>query len=278
MDSAEVVLEALASALLEGAREDRDSGEVIGAEDAEVVAGFAPGGEGPGAGPAVEGEGADDASGGEFAVEGGVVELEDVLAEAGGVEDVEELALGGGHAEAGGVEQDLVEAVGECGWEDGFDAGEGRTGSSSVFSAAHGLDEAGAEDEGREFFGGEHEGWEIEVAAQGVADAGFAFDGLAVELEVANVAIDGSFGDLEPLGESASGLQATGAEELHDAEEPVGASHGSDCTAWAAALVSCGCGDRCDCLRSRGCRRRRRRCRGSGFWEGGRHLRFCGRG
>jgi hypothetical protein len=81
------------------------------------------------------------------------------------------------------------------------------------------------EDERGEFFGREHEGREVEFAAEGVADAGLSFDGLAGELEVDDVAIDGAFGDLKALGEGVSGLQAARAQELDDAEEAVGAPH-----------------------------------------------------
>jgi len=203
----------LASLLREGARGDGESFDAVHAEGAEVVAAFAPGCEGPDAGPEGECERADGAA---FRLRGcvgetRVGELEHGAGKAGGVEVVEQAAMRGGHLEAGSVEGDLVEAGCELGWEHGFDACERGVGGGDRLCAAPGLHETRAEHKCGEFVGCEHEGREIEVAAQRVADAGFAFDGLAVDLEVAYVAVDGSLGDLEPLGECASGLQASGA-------------------------------------------------------------------
>src|SRR5579875_1126626 len=137
----------------------------------------------------------------------------------------------GGHLEAGSVERDAVEARGELLREHGFDAGERRPGRLDGFSAAPGFDEACAEHKRGEFFRSEHEWRKVEVAAKRVADASLAFDGLAGELEVANVAIDGALGDLKPLGKCVGGLQASRAQHLHDAEEAVGTPH---------ACTSCG--------------------------------------
>jgi hypothetical protein len=81
LDSLEVVLESLATGLLEGAVEECELLDAVEAEGTEVVAELAPGDEGPGAAPAVEGEGADGAPGG-FAVEAGVSEGEDAMSEA----------------------------------------------------------------------------------------------------------------------------------------------------------------------------------------------------
>jgi hypothetical protein len=116
---------------------------------------------------------------GGFAVEARVREGEDAAGGAGGMHAIEQAAKGLRHLEAGRVHQDGVETVGELRGKNGFDAGEGGTGGRGIFCASPGFDEARAEDEGGEFFGREHEGREIEFAAQGVADAGFALDGLA---------------------------------------------------------------------------------------------------
>jgi len=224
VDSLEVVLEALASALLEGAVELLAVGDAVEAEGAEVFAELAPGDKGPGAAPAVESERADGALRW-FAVETRVREAEDAAGGAGGVNAVEQTAEGLRHLETRGVHENGVEAGSEIRGKDGFNARESGSGGCGVFRSSPGFDETHAEDQGGEFFRLEHERRQVEFAAQGVADAGLAFDGLAGELEVDDVAVDGALGDLKALGEGASGLQAAGAQQLHDAEEAVGAPH-----------------------------------------------------
>jgi hypothetical protein len=81
-------------------------------------------------------------------------------------------------------------------------------GSGDHFSPAPGFYQARTEHERGDLIGSEHKRWEIEVATQHITDSGFAFDGLAGELQVAHVAINRALGDLKPLGERASGLQA----------------------------------------------------------------------
>jgi hypothetical protein len=238
-DLLQIILETLAAFGSECSAGEGEGFDAIQAEGAEVVAGLAPGKEGPNAGPKGQGERADRAAlglGGSVC-EAGVGEGDYGAAQAGGVELIEQAAVSGGHLMAGSEERDGVQPGGELGRQDSLDASERRACGGDGLCAAPGLDEAGAEDEGCEFFRCEHEGREIEVATKGIADAGLAFDGLAVELEVADVAVDGALRDLEPLGEGASGLQATGAEELDYAEEAIGASHGFDDTASALAAV-----------------------------------------
>src|SRR5579875_659975 len=105
------------------------------------------------------------------------------------------------HAEAGRIESDGVQTSGELWREHGFDAGERGFRRADRLDATLGLNEARAEHKSRELLRGEHKRGEIELAAKRVADAGFAFDRLTGELEVADVTIDGALGDLEPLGE-----------------------------------------------------------------------------
>ena len=63
--------------------------------------------------------------------------------------------------------------------------------------------------------------------AQRVADAGRALDRRARDHEVAHVAVDGALRHLELLREPASGARSPSpAEQLDDAEEPIGAAHG----------------------------------------------------
>jgi hypothetical protein len=107
VDALEVVGEALAAGLDEGAVERLEVGDAIEAEGAEVFAELAPGDEGPGATPTIEGQGADGAVR-VLAVEAGIGEAEDAAGGTGGVDAVELAAKGLRHLEAGGVEQDGV--------------------------------------------------------------------------------------------------------------------------------------------------------------------------
>lgn len=159
-----------------------------------------------------------------FAVVG---EEEDATLLGGGVEGIETGAERGRSAEAGSVEEDVVDLLAELGGEDGFDFAEGAVGGFGELRATPGFDHAGSEDEGGDFFAVKHEGRDIEIAAEGVADAGFAGDGHAGELQVLDIAIDGAMGDLQLFGQAARGLQTAAAEQLHDAEETVGAAHAS---------------------------------------------------
>src|SRR6202789_547734 len=138
---------------------------------------------------------------------------------------IKQAAQGLRHAIARSVHQNGVEAVGEIFRQDGFDARQSSSGGEGALDASPGFDEASAKHQRGEFFGRKHQRRQIEFAAQRVANAGFAFDGLAGKLEIANVAIDSALGDLKALGECASGLQATGAKHLHDAKETVGPPH-----------------------------------------------------
>ncbi len=134
---------------------------------------------------------------------------------------------------AGGVHEDGVETFAELGGRTPSMRWRAWSAATMLAGAAPGLHEASAEDQSREFVAGEHQWREIEVAAQGVADACLAFDRHARGLKVADVAIDGAIGDLEFFGEHARGLQAAATEDSNDTEESVGASHAPilDCRA-----------------------------------------------
>jgi hypothetical protein len=91
--------------------------------------------------------------------------------------------------------------------------------------ATPGLYQARAEDKSRDFAASEHKRRQIKVAAEGVADAGLAFNGHAGELEVAHVAIDGAGRDLQLDGELLRGDEPAGAEKLDDAKETISTAH-----------------------------------------------------
>jgi hypothetical protein len=132
---------------------------VVESKDAKVRSHLAPRGERPCTAPAVKRERPNDARGGELASEAGVVELHGVAADAGGVQQVEQLAIGGGHMKTGRIEQNFVQAVSELRRKHGLDARQGGACGGCVLGAAPGLDQARAQHERGEFFRREHERW-----------------------------------------------------------------------------------------------------------------------
>ena len=196
----------------------------IHAEAAKVFAQLTPGGEGPGATPKVESQRVDAAHAG-LSVFARICEEDDTALLGGGVERVQLAAQLGRRFEARRVEKNVVDLLAQTGRQDCLDLPQGAVGGLGQFSATPGFHHAGAEHQSGNFFAIEHERRNIEVAAQGVADAGFAGDGHAGELQVLNIAVDGAMGDLQLFGEAAGGLQPAAAEELHNTEEAVGAAH-----------------------------------------------------
>jgi len=209
--------------------------DAVEAEGAEVVARFAPRGERPDAGPESESEWAHCAEFGTGWIVGEprVAEAKDGAAQARCVQAIQQAAMCHRHHKAGRIESDGVESRGKLGWEHRFDASKRSVGGRDGFGSAPCSYEARTEYDCGEFFRGEHEWGKIELTAQRVANAGFAFNGLASKLQVADVAIDRALRNLKALGERVSGLQASGAKHLHNAEETVGAAHGFDDTACA---------------------------------------------
>jgi hypothetical protein len=88
---------------------------------------------------------------------------------------------------------------------------------------------AGDADCGRQrlcFLAREHQRRQVEAGLHPVADAGLAFDRHALGHEVGDIAVDGSFRDLEAFGEEAGGAQAPPADQLDEMEETIGTAHG----------------------------------------------------
>ncbi len=85
---------------------------------------------------------------------------------------------------------------------------QGIVGRFGHLRSAPGFDHAGAENECRDFLTIKHKRGNIEVAAQGIAHAGFAFDGRAGELQLLDIAIDGPLGDFQLLRKAARRGQA----------------------------------------------------------------------
>jgi hypothetical protein len=70
-----------------------------------------------------------------------------------------------------------------------------------------------------------HQRRKVETLPHHVANARLAVDRHPGRLQVGNVAVDGSLGNLEPGTELLGGDQPATAQMLHDLEEPVGTAH-----------------------------------------------------
>ena len=89
-----------------------------------------------------------------------------------------------------------------------------------------GADDAGAEDEGFDFFFGEHEWWQVEPASERVPNARLPGDRDTRSDQVGDIAVDGPFRDLELRGDVGGGEDVPAPQELDDLEEAVGSAHG----------------------------------------------------
>jgi hypothetical protein len=89
-----------------------------------------------------------------------------------------------------------------------------------------GFDDPGAQNQRFDLMLVEHQRRQIEAVAQGVADAGLAFDRHATRHQVADVPVDRPLRDLEPFGEVAGADQLLPAHDLDDLEQAIGAAHG----------------------------------------------------
>src|SRR5580692_782348 len=133
------------------------------------------------------------------------------------------------NAKARRIEQDLVDPFAQIGWQHGFNLAQGAVGSLGELRAAPGLHHACSQDESGDLLAIKHERWNIEIAAQSVADSGFACDGYAGKLQVLHIAVDGAVRDLQLFGQMPGGLQPPGAQQLNDSKEPVGTTHTALC-------------------------------------------------
>ncbi len=217
--------------------------DAVDTEGAKVDAQFAPGGEGPRSSPKIKSQRMHAANAG-LAVFARVGEQNNATLLRGGVERIELTAEFSGGLEPGSVEQNVVDFLAQAGGENRFDLAQSAIGRFSEFGASPSFHHAGTEDESGDFFAIKHERRDIEVAAQRIANAGFAGNGHAGELQVLDIAIDGAMRDLQLLGEAARGLQAATAQQLHNAEESVGTTHGDILEVFSsarrAACASCG--------------------------------------
>jgi hypothetical protein len=102
---------------------------------------------------------------------------------------------------------------------------QGRYGSVAEPVPAEGLRHAEADDDGFDFIGSEHKGGQFKRAVEAVADACLALNGNSRQGEIADIAIDGSLGDREKIGELGGGREPLRSQVLHDLKEPVGAAH-----------------------------------------------------
>ena len=117
--------------------------DAVDAEAAEVVAQFAPGGEGPGASPEVERQRMDTADTG-LSVFTGIGKQNDAALLCGSVERVELAAQLGRRLVARRVEQDVVDVLAQVCGEDGFDLAQRAVGRLGQLDAAPGFHHAGA--------------------------------------------------------------------------------------------------------------------------------------
>ncbi len=225
-EAGEEVFVALAAFGEEGFLFDFKVFDAVGAEAAEVVAEFAPGDQGPDIAPEEQGHRAKgsigDAPGGVA-----IADLDEAALFDGAAEDFEGGAdrVGGGGVEGGRVHGDGVDAIAEFWSQNGFDFAQGVVGGGGEFGVSPGDDHAAAEDESGDFAAVKHKWGQVVIAAEGVADSGFALDGDAGELEILDVAVDGAVGDRQFFGQAARGLETARAQELDDSEETVGSAH-----------------------------------------------------
>ncbi len=91
--------------------------------------------------------------------------------------------------------------------------------------AAQRFHQPGAQHQRFEFVAIEHDRGQIEAAAQLVADARFALDRHAAGDQIADVAVDGALGNVQPFGELARGERAPSAEVFDELKQAVGAAH-----------------------------------------------------
>src|SRR5262245_54534880 len=185
----------------DGFVEDGKRGDTVEAEGAIVLAERAPGAEGPGFTPEEKAEWFDSAS--RFGVVAGLAIGDGNLVPA--AHGVAQLAHPGFRLlrdpEARGEQELAVGFVAELRGENGFDTAEGRGGSVCEGVVRPTFDDAGAEAEGLQFFGGEHERRKVKAGLEAVTDTGLAFDGDAGERESLDIAVDSSFRDFQRAGQ-----------------------------------------------------------------------------
>ncbi len=117
-------------------------------------------------------------------------------------------------------------ALAKFGRQHGFDLEQRGLRAAGETLARERAHEARADDQGFELFGGEHQRRDVRALAQHVADAGFAFDRHAGELQVRDIAIDRAQRYRQRLGETPRRQRgAASAQGVDDEEQAIGATH-----------------------------------------------------
>ena len=107
----------------------------------------------------------------------------------------------------------------------GADLDQRLVGGACHGGAAKGAHHARAGNQRHDLVTREHQRRKVETLPHHVANAGLAVDRHPGRLQVGDVAIDGSLGNLEPRAELLGGDQTATTQMLHDLKEPVGAAH-----------------------------------------------------